>query len=132
MKYFKIKNLTNTFKKRDARANTALDITYIDKMVKKNKKIFPDEILFLELLALPLSIHRMRINGLVTVSEISKDEFLSEQKKSSPKKVVKPEVKEKPKTTIRETKSTGKKYGGKKKEDEKKEVDEKESDNTNE
>jgi len=92
MKYFKIKNLTNTLKKRNARANIVLEITYIDNMVKKSKKIHPDEVLFLQLISLPLSIHKMRINGLIAVNEISRDEFLMEQKKSVVKKI-EPEMK---------------------------------------
>ena len=123
MKYFKIKNLTNTFEKRQFNVNTPLDITYIDSMVKKSKRIFPDETLYLQLSTLPLSIHKMRINGLVAVSEITKDEFLFEQKKLTQKKVVKPKE-EKPKTrATKETKSTGRKYGKKKDDDVEKEKD---------
>ena len=120
MKYFKIKNLTNTLKKRDVRANTSLSISYIDSMVKKNKEIFPGETLFLQLTTLPLSIHKLRINGLVVVSEISKDEFLLEQRKNTIKPVeVKKEKKETPQKTKSTTKPkpTGRKYTKKKDEE---------------
>jgi hypothetical protein len=119
MKYFKIKNLTNTFNKRDVRANTVLNITYVDSMVKKIRVIYPNETLFLELSALPLSIHKMRINGLIAVSEISKDEFLMEQKKSTQKKTnTKVEKKVEKKEVKKNTKSTGRKYTKKKDDDE--------------
>ncbi|MFW6247138.1 MAG: hypothetical protein ACOC22_03150 [bacterium] len=111
MKYFKIKNLTNTLKKRYVRSNTALDIIYVDGMIKKTKKIFPDQTIFLELTTLPLSIHKMRVNGLVAVSEISREEFLFEVNKPVEKKVVKKEEKKiTNKQSTKEIKTTKKKY----------------------
>jgi hypothetical protein len=120
MKYFKINNLTNTLKKRDVRFNTVLDISYIDGMIKKIKKVYPDQVLFLELPSLPLSLHKMRINGLVTVTEINKNEFLFEQNKEKQKKIVPKEIKVSEK---KETKPTKKYYKKKAVEDDDLKID---------
>ena len=120
MKYFKIKNLTNTFEKRNAKTNTVLEVSYVENMTKKTKKIHPDEVLYIELPTLPLSIHKMRINGLVAVSEINKDEFLFEQKKNENKKT--DVIKNKP-AIKKPTKNTRKTTQKNQKKEEKKEIE---------
>ena len=88
----------------------------VDGMVKKSKRIHPDETLYLQLSALPLSIHKMRMNGLLAVGEITKDEFMFEQKKTTSKTIVKSKKVEP--MVVEEVKSTVKKHGKKKDDDE--------------
>lgn len=75
MKAFKITNITHLLGKRNFKENSELEFEYIDGMIKKTRKIKPKETIFLSLPSLPLSLHRLRINGLVTVTEISNSEM---------------------------------------------------------
>ena len=77
MTTFKITNITNLLGKRGFMHNSEVEAEYIDGMIKKTLKIKPQETVYLTLNSLPLSIHRLRIKGLVTVSEISKKELKS-------------------------------------------------------
>lgn len=75
MKTFKITNITNLLDKRSFKQNSELEASYIDGMVKKTLKIKSGEIIYLRHQSLPLSIHRLRIKGLVTVTELSDKEM---------------------------------------------------------
>lgn len=124
MSTFKITNITNFLGKRDAKSNSILDITYVDNMTKKSIKVKPNESIYLTIQSLPLSVHRLRVKNLITVSEVSEAELAtlqntSKQKKSSSikpkttKKTVAPEPKieeevEEKYSTIKRSKSTKK------------------------
>lgn len=95
MNTYKITNITNLAGKRDFKFNSELEIEYIDNMVKKSIKVKPKETVYLSVSKLPLSVHRLRVRGLVTVGEVSEKELTEvlaklkkpEQKeKSEPKK----------------------------------------------
>jgi hypothetical protein len=75
MRTFKITNITNLLGKRSFKQNSELEADYIDGMLKKTLKIKSGETVYLTHQSLPLSIHRLRIKGLVTVSEISGKEM---------------------------------------------------------
>jgi hypothetical protein len=75
MKAYKITNITHLLGKRNVKYNTELDAEYVDGMMKKTLTIKPQESTYLSLQTLPISIHRLRIKGLVTVKEISDKEM---------------------------------------------------------
>jgi len=75
MNTYKITNLTNTVGKRDPKFNATLDLDYVDAMMKKSIKIKPSETIFLQISTLPLSIHRLRVKGLISVVEVGPSEL---------------------------------------------------------
>jgi hypothetical protein len=87
MNTYKITNITNFAGKRDYKFNSDLDIEYVDNMMKKTVKVKPNQTVFLTVESLPLSVHRLRVKNLVTVTEVSKNELaglMAEQKKPVP------------------------------------------------
>jgi hypothetical protein len=91
MNNYKITNLTNTAGKRDPKFNSTLDIDYVDAMMKKTVKVKPGETIFLQISTLPLSVHRLRVKGLISVVEISQSELkntMEATKLRKPKKEV--------------------------------------------
>jgi hypothetical protein len=97
MANYKITNITNTAGKRDMKFNTTLDIDYVDGMTKKTLKVKPGETVFLQIHSLPLSVHRLRVKKLITVSEISANELRDNINAGKPK-VAQPIIK-----TVEET-----------------------------
>lgn len=75
MSTYKITNISQLAGKRDAKYNSTIDIEYVDEMVKKTINIKPNETIYLTVSSLPLSVHRLRIKNLITVSEISTSEL---------------------------------------------------------
>jgi hypothetical protein len=75
MSTYKITNITNLAGKRDLKYNSILDIDYIDEMTKKTIKVKPGNTIYLTVSTLPLSIHRLRVKGLITVTEIGLKEL---------------------------------------------------------
>jgi len=96
MNTYKITNTTNLVGRRDVKYNKTVDIEYIDNRVKKNVKLKAGDTVFLTVNSLPLSIHRLRIKNLITVTEISAAEFNKKIKKTKPKKVKKTKAEKKP------------------------------------
>lgn len=111
MNTYKIRNITDHLGKRHPNYNSVLDIGFVDQMERKSMKLEPNKTIFFTATALPLSLHRFRMKGLVSVSEITEQELLKIQKDESKKdsnensNVVK---KPKPVTT---TTTTKKNYG---------------------
>ena len=103
MSTFKITNITNLIGKRGFKHNSVVEAEYVDGMVKKTLKIKPQETVYITLSSLPLSIHRLRIKGLVTVTEMSKKEIkellAAEKQKENAKKTDTPKKTTKKKTT---------------------------------
>lgn len=98
MNTFKITNITNFLGKRDYKANSPLDIEYVDCMTKKILTVKPNESVYLTIASLPLSVRRLRVKNLITVSEVSEAEMevlrgKPISKKSTPSK---PKVTRKP------------------------------------
>jgi len=108
MNTYKITNTTNLLGKRTYRSNSDVDIQYVDNMVKKTIKLKPAGTVYLTVSSLPLSVHKLRINGLVIVSEISATELAKTMEESKPKVAVKPLIKE-VSETITEVKKPSKK-----------------------
>lgn len=89
MNSYKIINLTNLVGRRDSKYNTIVDIEYIDNRVKKSIKLKPGETVYLTISSLPLSIHRLRVKKLISISEVSAAEIAKTMEKERPKKVKK-------------------------------------------
>lgn len=85
MNTFKITNITNTLGKREYRYNSIIEFDYVDNMMNKKISIKPGDITYLTISSLPLSVHRLRINKLITVMEISAKELNYIIKESKPK-----------------------------------------------
>lgn len=104
MKTFKITNITNLLGKRSFKQNSELEAEYVDGMIKKTLKIKPQETVYLSLQSLPLSIHRLRIKGLVTVTELAAKEIkaiVAENKRKN--MALNADVEEKPKKTTKKS-----------------------------
>jgi hypothetical protein len=104
MNTYKITNITNQLHKRDINFKTPVKIEYIDDRKKKVTEVKTGENLFLTVATLPLSIHRLRIKGLINISEAS----VADLKKINPpeKKTVKKTKTEKPKSLTTKSSNT--------------------------
>jgi len=81
MNIYRITNITNLLPKRDRKFNTAVNIEYVDKMIKKSILVKPKDDVFLSVPILPLSVHRLRIKNLITVMTITPPELGRSTKK---------------------------------------------------
>ena len=86
MNTYKITNITNLAHKRDVKYNSPINIEYIDNRVKKVATVKAGDTMFLTVHSLPLSVHRLRIKNLITISEVSPAEL---NKATKPNKVAK-------------------------------------------
>lgn len=119
MNTYKITNITNRLAKRDRKFNVTLAIEYVDKMTKKTISIKPNDSVFLSVSTLPLSVHRLRIKNLITVSEVNPAEAIKAaqkvkpvKKKATPKpKAAKKPVEKKLVAVVTEEKATTPKKG---------------------
>lgn len=75
MSTYKITNITNTIEKRKVKHNSILNVEYVDGMEKKSIKIKPNETVFITISTLPLSVQRLRVKNLVSVTEIDSNEL---------------------------------------------------------
>jgi len=80
MAYFRIKNITSNLQKRDPNKDTTLDVEYNEGFKKKNQKLKPGAELYISSPNLPVEFHLLRMKRLITVNEISKNNFLKLQK----------------------------------------------------
>ena len=71
MSIYKITNITNYLGKRDYKFNSNLDIEFVDNMVKKTITLKPNDSAYLSIAGLPLSVHKLRVKNLITVSEVN-------------------------------------------------------------
>ena len=106
---YKITNITNTLGKREFKFNSTLDVSFVNGMERKIIKLKPGDSVYLTIPTLPLSIHRLRMKGLVTVVEVNENDLPSKKKtkrKSTKKsKVIDSEPTQK-KTKRKSTKKT--------------------------
>lgn len=75
MNTYKIKNITDKLGKRDVNHNSTLKIFYVDEMEKKTINLKPKETIYYRTNSLPLSIHKLRIKGLVSVEDINEKQI---------------------------------------------------------
>ena len=91
MNTYKITNITNLSNKREFKHNSSLDITYVDNLKTNKVTIKAGETIFLRVNSLPMSVRKLRVENLVTVTEVG-DIELEEviDSKRKPKLVTKP------------------------------------------
>ena len=75
MSTYRITNITPQLGKRDVKYNSKLIIDYIDGMNNRVLEILPNDIMYLTVPSLPISLHKFRMKKWVTISEISSKEL---------------------------------------------------------
>ena len=68
MNTYKIKNITKGLEKRDPNFNSTVIINYVDGMLNKQIKIKPDDVVYLTIKSLPISVNKLQLNGLVQIT----------------------------------------------------------------
>lgn len=95
MGYFKIKNTTTLLPKRHGKVNTTQSIEIKDGFAVKIIDINPNEEFLLETGFLPISLHKLRAEGVVSIIELDKNSYhrdIEAKKKSNPSPVESPQV----------------------------------------
>jgi hypothetical protein len=69
MNTYQIINTTNTLTKRDVNHNKTVVVTYVDNMTEKQVTLKPGEVIYLKTSSLPISVHKLRLNGLIIVND---------------------------------------------------------------
>lgn len=95
MNTYKIINLTYRLNKRDSNYNSVLNMEYVDQMERKVLKLMLNKTTYFTSVTIPLSLHKLRMKGLVSVTTLNEQELLKLQKESSGKEISKP-IKEVP------------------------------------
>jgi hypothetical protein len=86
MAHYKIKNITDKFGKRHVNKDSVLNIEYHVGFQKKYRRLAAGDEIVLSCRTLPVSIHTLRAKKMITVMEISENEFARLQKPSARKK----------------------------------------------
>lgn len=87
MNVYKITNISNFLGKRDVKYNTPIEINYVDGLTKNKIIIKVGDTVFLNTQSLPISVHKLRAQNLVTVVETNESEMIAAMQ---PKTRVKP------------------------------------------
>jgi len=85
MGYFKIKNITNSLPKRHVKKDSMVEIEYSGGFIKKSFKLNSGAEAYIEAGNLPISIHKLRMKGMISIVEVSKNDFYKKQKPEPPK-----------------------------------------------
>lgn len=85
MAYYKIKNMTGSLAKRHQNKDSELKVEYLVGFQKKVHNLPVGQELVMSCRTLPVQIHTLRAKGLVSVTEISENEFMKLQKPSAKK-----------------------------------------------
>ena len=102
MAHYKIKNITGKLAKRHVSKDTILNIEYHVGFQKKFRKLGVNNEILLTCRTLPVSVQLLRAKKLITVSEISENEFVRLQKPSAKPAPVKETKKVAPKEEVKE------------------------------
>ena len=103
MNTFKVKNITDRLGKRHPNFNSTLNIGYVDQMERKNLLLEPKKTMFFTTTSLPLSLHRLRMKGLITITEVTEQELLKIKNEDSKREEEKETIKKEKKTTPKKT-----------------------------
>lgn len=105
---YKITNITDKLGKRHHSFNMTVKIKYVDSMINKSVDLKAGKSMFLTIESLPLSVHRLRVQGHVIVEELSKDAVtaLTNKPKRKPKTQPKKTTKKVEKKVVTPKKST--------------------------
>lgn len=108
MKY-KILNNTFNLKKRDSNYKKDLYFEYIDGFDMKKVTIKPSQLVYMEFNSLPISLRKLMLKGLVSVLQVTDDEYYSELNKHN-KILLKNKIKNKENLKEKNVRQTTKKY----------------------
>lgn len=75
MGYYKIQNITSQLPKRHAKTNSVQVIDITDNFKTEKISLSPNEEFLIETNFLPISIHKLRSEGIVTVIEMDKNSY---------------------------------------------------------
>jgi len=95
MNTYKITNITNQLTKRERMFKSSIDIVYTDKRIKKTINVIAGQTIYLTVPSLPLSVNRLRIKKLITITEVSAAELMKMNKTVKEPKAVKKPVEKK-------------------------------------
>jgi hypothetical protein len=104
MNTYKIINITDKLGKRAANYNSTLKISYVDRMERKTMMLKPNEEVYFTTDSLPISLHKFRVKGFVSISDVTDKELRklrNEEKKPTKVENTKKVVPQKPKSTSR-------------------------------
>ena len=87
MAYYKIRNITNTLPKRHESKDKVLNIIYNVGFIPKNYSLAIGNEMIISCGKLPTNIHKLRAKRLITVQEISENDFLKNQRPKAKKQV---------------------------------------------
>jgi len=104
MNTYKIINITDKLGKRAANYNSTLKISYVDRMERKTMFLKPNEEVYFTTDSLPISLHKFRVKGFVSISDVTDKELRklrSEEKKPAKVENTKKVTPQQPKSTSR-------------------------------
>ena len=91
---YRITNLTDTLSKRDVNYMKPVSIGYIEMMIRKSISIKPGDTIYFTIPSLHISVHKLRMGGLISVVEVRDAEVkaasVSSKKMVEPSKPIKP------------------------------------------
>ncbi len=76
MGYYKIKNITTDLAKRHNKVNSTQFVEVTSNFIGEKIAITPGNEIFLEAAHLPISVHKLRSEGLVSVIEMDKNTYI--------------------------------------------------------
>lgn len=88
MAKYKILNVTYKLNKRDVNYNKTLSFEVADGFKVKKIKIEPNQLIYLDISKLPLSLQKYRMEGLITVLQINDLDYNRELKDYNKKKFI--------------------------------------------
>jgi hypothetical protein len=86
MNTYKITNKTKELEKRSPYFNTDVILNYVDGMLNKKIVLKPEKFVYLTINSLPISIHRLQLDGLVQITNHPKLTQKPKTEKVEPKK----------------------------------------------
>jgi len=81
MGFYKIRNITDRLPKRHSKKDSTVTVTFNDGVTKKDCKINVGDNFLIKTHNLPISIHTLRAQNLITVETIGENEFNREKSK---------------------------------------------------
>ena len=76
MVYYKVRSLTSKLSKRHAMKDATLNIEYRESFKQKKYELTPNGVLYISSPSLPVNLHKLRMQKMVTIVELSKNTFM--------------------------------------------------------
>ena len=88
MNTYKIKNITGSLEKRNPHFDSDVIINYVDSMLNKQIRLKPDKSVYLTINKLPISVHKLQLDGLIQITNHPKLTEKPKTEKEEIKKVI--------------------------------------------